>query len=105
GQIALDDEILTSSALLAAATGEPHWEERYRLHEPLLDQAIARAAELAPESEPTVAAVDAANRELLVLENRAFDLVRAGKAAEARALLGSSEYRRFKQSYASSLAQ
>jgi CHASE3 domain sensor protein len=104
-QIALEDEILTSSALLAAGTGELKWENRYRCHERLLDQAIAQAAKLAPKSELTVVEIDAANRELVVLENQAFELVRAGKTAPAWALLASDEYRRFKEQYASSLAQ
>src|SRR5665647_601300 len=34
------DEVLTSSALLAASTGNAKWEKRYRIFEPKLDSAI-----------------------------------------------------------------
>ena len=43
------DEVLTMSARMAAATGDPRWEERYRDHEPQLDRAIKRAITLVPE--------------------------------------------------------
>src|ERR1700730_4695429 len=34
------DEVLTMSARMSAATGEPRWEERYRLFQPRLQEAI-----------------------------------------------------------------
>jgi serine/threonine protein kinase len=105
GQIALYDEILTSSAQLAATTGDVAWEKRYREHDVLLDQAIARAIELAPELQPIVANVDDANRELVRLEDRTFHLVRAGKLTQARTIVQSEEYLRFKQRYAAALTQ
>jgi CHASE3 domain sensor protein len=105
GEIALYDEILTSSAVLAATTGDAQWEERYHQHEALLDAALAKAAKLDPESATAIEALDAANRELVVLEKRAFDLGRAGQTAEARSLLTGDDYRHFKGNYSASLAQ
>src|ERR1700693_1216634 len=42
------DEVLTMSARMAAATGDPRWEQRYRLYDPQLDAAIAEAEAIAP---------------------------------------------------------
>src|SRR5207344_1960652 len=40
------DEVLTDSARMAALTGDPQWEERYRSSEPQLDQAIKEVMRL-----------------------------------------------------------
>src|SRR5687767_4923899 len=44
------DEVLTTSARMAAATNEPHWEKRYRIYETKLDSAIQRAIRLAHDA-------------------------------------------------------
>jgi hypothetical protein len=41
------DEVLTTSARMAAATGDPKWEQRYRRFEPQLDAAIKETTEFA----------------------------------------------------------
>ena len=46
GTIVHLDEVLTMSARMAAATGNPYWEQRYRRFEPQLDAAIKEAMEL-----------------------------------------------------------
>ena len=100
------DEVLTMSARMAAATGDLRWEERYRQFEPELDAAIEEAVTLAPEAQSAEAAAttDAANSELVAMENRAFDLVRRGRTDEARAILFSDEYETQKQVYAKGIA-
>ena len=49
GIIKTSDEILTMSARLAAATGDPEWEERYLKSEPILDAAIKEAMQILPD--------------------------------------------------------
>ena len=102
GVIIHDDEVLTMSARMATVTGDPAWEARYRSVEPELDAAIKEAAKLAPGAGARAAAVqtDAANTKLVELEDRAFDLVRAGRLEEAQAVLSSEEYDEQKQVYA-----
>ena len=101
GQIVHLDEVLTMSARMCAATGDPEWERRYRRHVDRLDGAIEAAHELAPgatESESTQQTA-AANQWLVAMELQAFDLVRDGRAAEAGALLASEEYEQQKLIY------
>ncbi len=102
GIIVYLDEVLTMSARSAAATGDLQWEKRYRRFEPQLDAAIKEAVALAPgaHSGKAAAETDAANIKLVTMENRAFDLVRQGRAEEAKAVLFSDEYESQKQVYA-----
>ena len=88
------DEVLTMSARMAAATGNMQWAERYRHFEPLLDDAIKEAREMAPEPFMTEAAVmtDAANVKLVAMEKRSFRLIQAGNREAAGALLSSENY-------------
>src|ERR1700751_5638212 len=44
------DEVLTLSARIAAATGDPVWERRYRHYEPMLDSAIQEVIRLEPNA-------------------------------------------------------
>jgi signal transduction histidine kinase len=93
GQIIHLDEVLTMSARMAAVTGEPEWEARYRSFEPVLDGAIAEATRLSPEASRTFAEqTKQANVKLVEIEHRALDLVREGRLADAHALLFSGEY-------------
>ncbi len=89
GDIVHLDEVLTMSASMAAATGEVAWIERYRSFEPKLDAAIKQAIDIAQRLDITDAIrdSDAANYELVKMENQAFALVRARKFEEARAIL------------------
>jgi signal transduction histidine kinase len=81
------DETLTMSARMAAATGDPRWEQRYRHNEEPLDQAIAEALSLAPETaSPSTKVTEAANAALVAIENRAFELSRQGKLGAAAAV-------------------
>jgi signal transduction histidine kinase len=107
GTIVHLDEVLTMSARMAAATGDPRWEARYRVNEPLLASAIEEAQELAPEEFLGAAAkrTDIANVRLVEMENRAFDLVRRGEREAAKAILGSAKYDEQKREYASGMDQ
>jgi len=101
------DEVLTMSARMAAATGDPRWEKRYRQHEPKLDAAIKEAVALAPKAYGDVltAQTDAANVKLVEMQKRAFDLVREGQLEEARSLLSSDDYQTEKRIYAEGMAR
>jgi signal transduction histidine kinase len=102
GTIVHLDEVLTMSARMAAVTGEPEWEARYRQFEPALDAAINEAGALAPQAaQSATAQTDEANLKLVEMEHRAFDLVRSGRLAEAYAILFSSEYEAQKWVYKS----
>ncbi|NLY01306.1 MAG: response regulator [Rhodopirellula sp.] len=102
GTIIYLDEVLTMSARMAVATGDLAWEERYRRHEPKLEQAIEEAMATAPQAYRGRNAMetDAANARLVAMENEAFDLVRQQRLEEAHSLLFSSEYEAQKGSYA-----
>lgn len=105
GEIARYDEVLTMSTRMAAASGDPSWEARYREFEPVLGAAIAEAERLVdPGGQGGVALTGAANRELVAMENRAFELVRGGDRARAAELLGSARYATQKEAYSAGLA-
>ena len=103
-QILFLDEVLTNSCSLAAATGEPRWEERYRRYLPELDAAIAQAIELVPSTQAELAEVGDSNAALVQLEDQAFALVRQNQTEQAWELLNGEEYQRNKREYADGLA-
>ncbi len=92
------DEVLTMSARMAVATGDPQWEARYRKFEPQLDNAIKEILKLAPSQ--TLAQTEAANLRLVEMENHAFTLVRESHPEEARTILFSQQYEEQKGIYA-----
>jgi|GEM_PF-178940 len=96
------DEVLTTSARMAAATGDLRWEERYRRFEPQLDAANKEATKIGagPSDLKAVTKTDEANLKLVEMENRAFALVRAGHKEEAQAVLFTPEYETQKEIYA-----
>lgn len=96
------DEILTMSARMGAATGKVEWEERYNLHDPILDRTIKKLFEIVPDitSKKSTAKTDEANQKLVAMERRSFALSRQGRGAEAKQLLFGSEYLRQKGIYA-----
>ena len=103
GQILYLDEVLTNSCSLAAVTGEPRWEERYRQHLPRLDAALNEAIDLLPDTKAELSAVESANASLVQMEDEAFSLVRQRQPAKAWELLNSDAYRRDKAIYAAGL--
>ena len=104
-QITYLDEVLTSSARLAATTGDKRWEERYLSYVPQLDTALAEAQELLPGvfEDEAFAKTNAANDRLIAMEEQAFELIGQGKADAARAVLLSPEYEQQKEIYAEGL--
>jgi methyl-accepting chemotaxis protein len=98
GAIALEDEILTMSAKLAAATGDARWSQRYEQHSTLMDKALKRAASLAPSkaADRFVQSTSAANDELTGMERYAQDLARDGDTRTAVTILNSAEYEKQK---------
>ncbi|WP_120495957.1 ATP-binding protein [Kiloniella sp. EL199] len=101
GDIILLDEILSSSARLAAETGNKDWENRYRKYESELGQKIERAIELVPEVQniENISNVDAANIALVEMEEQAFTFIKKGQISKAKELLYSEEYEAQKTIY------
>jgi len=101
------DERLTSSARLAATTGDICWEIRYRTAERDLDEAfnhyytcldkiLGADAQLARSY---VRSTDEYNSALVALEDRCFEFIRAGDREAAMATVLSTEYDHFKSLY------
>jgi serine/threonine protein kinase len=103
GRIRYLDEVLTSAALLSAATGDSSWEQRYRLHEPQLIDALQEAVRLAPEASQSLTGVEEANTELEKKEKEAFTLVRNGRSKEAYQLLTGIDYLNSKKRYSDAI--
>lgn len=100
------DEVLTSSTLLAASTGNAQCEQRYRLYEPKLDSAInelLRVDSLHAINQ-TLKMTDSANVQLKALEHRVFELIHLGKRNEAYEIITGSEYARQKAIYSEGLS-
>jgi PAS domain S-box-containing protein len=96
------DEVLTTSARMAAATGDMQWEAQYRRFEPQLDGAIKETTKMGSGPGDVKAATKTAeaNLKLVDMENRSFALVRAGHKEEAQAVLFNHEYETQKEIYA-----
>jgi methyl-accepting chemotaxis protein len=107
GSILHLDEVLTMSARMAVETGDLGWEKRYREFEPGLSAAIEEASTLVPGEmmRAAVRSIDATNRLLVEKEEGAFELVRARKVDEARALLLSQAYVSEKERYSQAIGQ
>jgi diguanylate cyclase (GGDEF)-like protein len=97
--ILLEDERLTMSANLAAATGDAQWVQRYQERLPAMDKAIAEATALAPAAaaQRFDNATRKANDALVALERQAFAQVAAGQLKAAQDTLGSATYASHKQ--------
>jgi methyl-accepting chemotaxis protein len=101
------DEVLTASARLLVTSNNKQWEERYLAYVPKLDAAIAEAQKLLPqlvESE-SLKQTDEANKKLVDMETKSFDLVHQGKIKEAQAVLFGAEYDKQKKIYAKGLEE
>ena len=102
GRIIHLDEVLTMSARMASATGDRYWEVRYRQYDPKLSDAIQEASALSPGPAARAAAdqTNAANINLVEMENRAFAMASQGRLQDAQAVLSSATYEMHKQVYA-----
>jgi diguanylate cyclase (GGDEF)-like protein len=93
-QILLVDERLTMSANMAAATGDPRWQARYRQFLPEMDSAIEQALAMAPPGHASrfESETKAANDRLVEMESRSMALSTESRTAEAQAILESRDY-------------
>ncbi|MSR62068.1 MAG: response regulator [Planctomycetes bacterium] len=96
------DEVLTMSANMAATTGEARWPRRYDDHVRSLDAAIKEMRAISPLlfDRELGRDTDDANLRLVDMETRAFELVKQGRSAEARAVLDGPQYAADKALYA-----
>jgi len=99
GDVLLADERLTMSAYMAAATGEERWVERYDDALPMIDDALARALAIAPQSVGAQFKTETLNSNdaLVRLEADVFRAIAAGDMEDARALLDSAAYSEHKK--------
>lgn len=93
-KIRLSNEWLAVLAQMFASTGESNWAEKYAEVAPQLNDAIAKAVNLAtPAGQAALAStMSEAHRDLAVMERRALELTTAGDRSSARALLNGPEY-------------
>ena len=96
------DDLLTMSANMAAATGNTDWEESYRTAAAALDTDFAEATLYFQDSDASDDLVQAVlvNQRLVEMEHRALRLVREGRPELARDILLSEEYNEFKGLFA-----
>ncbi|NME67924.1 hybrid sensor histidine kinase/response regulator [Flammeovirga aprica] len=104
-QIIYYDEVLTTSTQMAALTGDRKWEDKYRVYEEKLDDAIKEALVLEESKEirNLLNQTSSANEKLIEIENRVFQLIAQGQKEGAFLLLNSSEYNDQKSVYISSM--
>ncbi len=101
GKLVHLDEVLTMSARMAASTGDLQWENRYNEYAPKLDEAIKETlANVTDDIRAEASKTDEANKKLVDLETKSFDLVRKGQSNVALQLLLGSQYSDQKQIYA-----
>lgn len=101
GKITYFDELLTMSAMMAAATGDIKWEGRYNYYESQLNAAISEAKKLIPPkiADNTIAKFDKANTLFINVEHEALRLVHLGRLDDAKKLLNNPEYQTQKDLY------
>ncbi len=95
------DEVLTMSARMFAATGDPVWMQRYLDNEGPLNATLEEAISLAPDSAyvEALARTDGANVALILMEKESFALTAQGNRAAALAQLTGDDYLRQKAIY------
>ncbi|BBD62817.1 integral membrane sensor signal transduction histidine kinase (plasmid) [Nostoc sp. HK-01] len=101
------DEVLTMSARMNAATGNPNWEQRYRQFEPQLDAVIKESIKLLPTvyQNKDTEKIEQANQKLVAMEYQSFNLVKKNQKEAAQILLASQEYQIQKHIYANGVAK
>jgi len=100
-QLRFFDEVLTMSARMSAATGDPRWAANYRRTGSRLNEALQETVRLAPAWGGGSAAAEtkAARAKLTARESRVFELVRQGRKAEALQFLAGNEFEAEKKIY------
>lgn len=104
-EMARIDEILTTSALLATATGDPAYRDRYYDHVTDLDALLAESMDLfgSERADDMLQKTNTANIWLVETEERALEAMRDGPDPLAYRSLRSEEYTRHKSAYAQGL--
>ncbi|MFA5971857.1 MAG: PAS domain S-box protein [Lentimicrobiaceae bacterium] len=100
------DEVLTSSTMLAASTGNAQWEKRYRQFEIKLDSAINELIRINSHHVTQLSQnmLDSTNVRLKAMEQRVFELVHLERRSEAYEMITGSEYTRQKKIYSEVLS-
>jgi diguanylate cyclase (GGDEF)-like protein/PAS domain S-box-containing protein len=95
------DEVLTMSAKMAAASGDPSWEQRYLIFDKKLSESLKEAKAFTPKAfiGAATAAVDQANNKLVDMEKQAFLLVQQGNLQAASTRLAGQAYQEQKEIY------
>ena len=96
------DEAQARYTDLAAATGDPAWEARYRAAAAEAARYRGDAVRLAPEETAAAGLTDAA-KEVAERERQALGLVREGHATDAWRLLQSNDHRRARDGYSAAV--
>lgn len=106
-EIARLDEVLTMSARIHAATGEPVWQNRYIEHVEPLGTVLKETIDLAgsERAKTAISLVSDANDRLVAMEEQSFSLAAKGALNEAFALLTSPNYQTEKNHYQRGLAE
>ncbi len=103
GQLLALHEQLSNSARLAAETGAPEWEARYRKTEPEFESALRQAVAAAPADSMITSPIWAASAALAATESAAFSQLHRGHRAAALSLLSSHEYEQRRTIYVDGL--
>lgn len=101
------DEKLTTSARLAAMTGDIIWERDYNQNKSKIDSAINEIKNLTKDSPilKTAVQIDSANAVLENFELEASKLVRMGKTEDAKKILFGAGYEKGKMNYKEGINQ
>lgn len=106
-EIARLDEVLTMSARVYAATGEPIWQDRYLDHVEPLDVVLKETLDIAgsEKARTAISLVSEANDRLIAMEENALALAASGELGEAFNLLTSANYETQKEHYQRGLGE
>jgi signal transduction histidine kinase len=105
GQLLSQQEKLSKSARLAAETGAPEWEARYRAAQPEFEATLRQAVAAAPNDSTIASPTWVASAALSATEAAAFEKLHQRQRAEALALLASPEYEQRQAAYVEGLNQ
>ena len=105
GQIIFYGEVLTSSTLMAAVTGNDSWGERFLEHQILLEEALVNMKKLLGNNGLVDFHTEDITDKLLGYEYEAFELIQQNRADEARHMLFGAAYQQQKILYEKALAK
>jgi signal transduction histidine kinase len=105
GALLYYNEAATMAIRMALAEKDFAWEEKYRHFNEKLDNTVRQWIKNAPNQSvlQTAIEVDNINTSLELLDRKSFDLFRAGKPADAKAILLGAEYQTAQAHYEQSL--